>query len=140
MRRSIDTTRERLQCNDRLNDVTSRHNETLLLHLVDKLVSRNGELVRDYIAHVHEVFQTFFQHLIYTDIVYNILSASCSGAKYKQTYRMSGFANSSLSLKDEEWSNRRIQRQGFRSRQRLIRYLARFVHSLLHDNVSQGIA
>ena len=44
---------------------------SLLLHLADKVLSRDGELVCDDVAHVHQILQPLLQYLIHADVVWN---------------------------------------------------------------------
>lgn len=46
----------------------------LLLHLVDKVITCNGEFLLDDITHVHEILQPFLKHSVYTDAVYLVVS------------------------------------------------------------------
>ena len=46
----------------------------LLLHLVDKVITCNGEFLLDDITHVHEILQPFLKHSVYTDTVYLVVS------------------------------------------------------------------
>jgi hypothetical protein len=41
----------------------------LLVHLVDELVSGNGELLLDDIAHGHQIFEALFQYSVHTDTI-----------------------------------------------------------------------
>jgi hypothetical protein len=46
-----------------------RPSATLLLHLVDKLISCNDELLLNNIAHRHQIFETLLKYCVNTDAV-----------------------------------------------------------------------
>lgn len=56
------------------HNASSREFLVLLLHLVDKLVSRHGELLLDDIAHGHEILKTFLEYSVHTNAIFARLS------------------------------------------------------------------
>lgn len=54
----------------------------LLLHLVDKVISCNGEFLLDDIAHVHEILKTLLEHSVYTNTVWLLVSCVVRRGSY----------------------------------------------------------
>jgi hypothetical protein len=88
--------------------------ECLFLHLVDKVVSCDGELLLDHVAHCHKIFQALLKYCIHTDAIWGSVSETafrsgyCEGAHHKF-----GCASSSLLQTDVGWNNRKTQHLGW---------------------------